>query len=274
MAMASRAMATIVVIRVSHNSPLFSPLFTLHSSLPMWPFSKKRYSLADSGLFEGMTDYHCHILPGVDDGVQTLKESISALQQLSKLGVKEMWLTPHIMEEYPNTPDDLQKRFERLCAEPQVQDCGISLHLAAEHMLDSLFIGRFASGNVLPIINGKYLLVETSYYNPPIQLYEILDNIIKQGYTPLLAHPERYVYMNARDYSRLKDMGIVMQLNLLSLFGAYGEDAFSKAHKLLDKDYYSVFGTDIHSIDSFLYHVSEPSLVSGDIKKLRRMTLG
>lgn len=240
----------------------------------MWPFRQKKYSLQDSGLLEGMTDYHCHILPGVDDGVQTLEESVSTFQAMGKLGVKEFWLTPHIMEEYPNTPDDLKSKFEKLCAELEARHCDVTLHLAAEHMLDSLFVSRFATDTVLPIIDGKHLLVETSYYNPPIQLYDILANIQKKGYTPLLAHPERYAYMENRDYRRLRDMGVKLQLNLLSLCGAFGEDAFVKSQKLLNDGAYTVCGTDLHSVDRVLYFSSDACLTSLTIKKLRKVIGG
>lgn len=68
----------------------------------MWPF-KKQIPLKASGIFAGFTDWHSHILPGVDDGVQTLEESLAILQQYEVLGVKAVWLTPHIMEDIPNT---------------------------------------------------------------------------------------------------------------------------------------------------------------------------
>ena len=100
----------------------------------MW-FFKKQTSLVGSGILEGFTDYHSHILPGVDDGVQTLDESLYVLDCLEKLGVQSIWLTPHIMEDFPNTSEKLRERFQLLL---QYYSGGIALHLAAEYMLDCL----------------------------------------------------------------------------------------------------------------------------------------
>ena len=72
----------------------------------MWPFRKKQ-TLEESGFFRGFTDWHCHILPGVDDGVLTMDESLQILAEYERLGVKEVWLTPHIMEDIPNTTEKL-----------------------------------------------------------------------------------------------------------------------------------------------------------------------
>ena len=170
----------------------------------MWPF-KKRISLKASGIFAGLTDWHSHILPGVDDGVQTMEESLAILQQYEVLGVKAVWLTPHIMEDIPNTTMRLKERFAEL---QQAYPGPVALHLAAENMLDHLFEERLESNDLLPIGDaGNRLLVETSYFNPPMNLYETLECIKSKGYYPVLAHPERYVYMGNRDYRRLKEMG-------------------------------------------------------------------
>ncbi len=94
----------------------------------VWPF-KKRILLKDSGIFEGFTDWHSHILPGVDDGVRTMEEALEILRLYEGLGVKTVWLTPHIMEDTPNTTAHLRERF----AELQAAYTGpITLHPAAE----------------------------------------------------------------------------------------------------------------------------------------------
>ena len=75
----------------------------------MWPFSKKA-TIAQNRLLTGGTDHHSHILPGVDDGIATMDEALQALQSFSAMGIKELWLTPHIMEDFPNTPASLQAK--------------------------------------------------------------------------------------------------------------------------------------------------------------------
>lgn len=92
------------------------------------------------------------------------------------------------------------------------------------------------------------MLVETSYFNPPMGLNNILLRIKAKGYIPVLAHPERYTYMNEKDYWRLKGMNVRFQLNLLSLIGAYGPEVRGKAEWLLKNGYYQLCGTDIHSL--------------------------
>lgn len=184
----------------------------------MWPFRKKQ-TLKESGFFRGFTDWHCHILPDVDDGVQTMDEALQILGEYERLGVKEVWLTPHIMEDMPNTTQHLRARFVELQSAYQGN---IALNLASENMLDNLFEERLNKNDLLPIGKaGKHLLVETSYFNPPMDLQNILLRIKAKGYYPILAHPERYLYMNESDYQQLKSINVQFQLNQFSLLCFY-----------------------------------------------------
>ena len=211
----------------------------------MWPFRKKQ-TLAESGLFRGFIDWHCHILPGVDDGVSTLAEALQVLTVYERSGIREVWLTPHIMEDIPNTTACLQARFSELQA---AYRGGIALHLAAENMLDQLFEERLQKDDLLPIgKDGKHLLVETSYFNPPIGLTNMLLRIKSKGYYPLLAHPERYIYMDESHYRQLKSIQVKFQLNLFSLLGAYGTEVSKKAGWLLKNGFYDLAGTDLHRL--------------------------
>ena len=214
----------------------------------MW--FRKRQALEESGFFRGFTDWHCHILPGVDDGVQTMDEALQILAEYERLGVKEVWLTPHIMEDIPNTTEKLRERFTELKASYQGS---VMLHLASENMLDNLFEERLEKNDLLPIgKDGKHLLVETSYFNPPMGLNNILLRIKAKGYYPVLAHPERYLYMNDDDYQRLKSMNVQFQLNQFSLFGLYGKEACRRAKLLQKQNMYNYIGTDLHSINALL----------------------
>lgn len=209
----------------------------------MWPF-KKKSTLADSGYMQGFTDWHCHILPGVDDGVDAMEKSLAILEDYASMGVSRVWFTPHIMEDVPNTPAALRERFAEL---KEAYSGPLELNLAAENMLDNLFEERLEANELLPIgPGGKHLLVETSYYTPPMDLYGILERIKSAGYFPLLAHPERYRYMEQKDYDRLHSMGIKMQMNLTSLAGLYGPDVKKRAEHLLKLGYYHATGTDLH----------------------------
>lgn len=168
----------------------------------MWPF-RKTTTLAQSGILKGITDCHSHLLPGVDDGVETLDESLRILDTMEKQGVRKVWLTPHIMEDIPNETATLREKFREL---EQSYNGTMELALAAEYMMDNLFEERLEKNDLLPLEEGKrYLLVETSYFNPPMGLLSVLQRIQKKGYYPLLAHPERYEYMQKKDYKALKE---------------------------------------------------------------------
>ena len=212
----------------------------------MWPFSTKK-RLEESGLFQGFTDCHCHILPGVDDGVETMDDSLAILSRYEQLGVREVWLTPHIMEDVSNTTSGLRRRFAELSAAYQGP---ITLHLSAENMLDSLFHDRFQSGDLLPWgKDGDRLLVETSYYKAPSNFRDLLRSVRARGFFPILAHPERYLYMSQQDFLDLKHEGVELQLNIFSLVGMYGYQAKSNADFLLKNDLYDYAATDLHALE-------------------------
>ena len=207
----------------------------------------KKHTFLSTQFFQGFTDFHCHILPGVDDGVKTMQQALAVLGEEEKLGVSDVWCTPHIMEDIPNTTADLRVRFDELCDEYKGS---IRLHLAAEYMLDGLFRQRLEQGDLLTLGTDNQILVETSYFNAPLRFHETLNEIKAKGYFPVLAHPERYMYMDRKeDYDRLLEMGIRLQLNLGSLAGAYGKTAQHKAEKLLARQAYTFSGTDIHHLE-------------------------
>lgn len=227
-----------------------------------WPFRRKQ-TLAESGILRGMTDYHSHLLPGVDDGVQTAEDSLEILRLYEQLGIREVWFTPHIMEDIPNTTAGLRNRFEQF----KKQYTGnIHLHLAAEYMLDNLFKERLAHRDLLPIgEEGNHLLVETSYFNPPMDLYGMMEKIKSAGFIPVLAHPERYTYMGEKEYHRLKEAGVMFQSNLPSLVGGYGNPVKKKVEELYSKAMINLYGTDTHTLSSFNRIISFRTLLIKNI---------
>ncbi|MCM1021965.1 MAG: capsular biosynthesis protein [Muribaculum sp.] len=213
----------------------------------MWPFGNKKVKICQSGILRGFTDWHSHLLPGVDDGVAEQEESLAILELMASAGIKNVHLTPHIMEDVPNKPDNLRARFDDFLL---TYNGVITLSLGAENMLDALFAERLEQSDLLPLSTG-HILVETSFINPPMGFYDLLQQIKSAGFYPVLAHPERYRYMDSTDYERLLSLDIKLQLNVPSLVGFYGESAFIKARKLLQQDAYSYAGLDIHSIRQF-----------------------
>ena len=194
----------------------------------------------------GFTDWHCHILPGVDDGVSDMGQTLEILRQYEEEGVAEVWFTPHIMEDMPNTPEVLRERFKEVLKQ---YSGTMKLHLGAENMMDTLFEERLESGDLLPIgPESKQLLVETSYFNPPMGMKETLKKIREKGFQPVLAHPERYAYMDRNDYRSLKNEEVSFQVNLLSFSGYYGKEAKDRAIWLYQHNMYDLLGTDLHHV--------------------------
>ena len=214
----------------------------------MWLLNNK-ISLRNSGILREFTDWHSHILPGVDDGVKTIEESLKILEEMESLGVKRIWLTPHIMEDYPNETLELKVKYEEL---KRHWKGNVEILLASENMLDSLFEERLTKNDFLPIgENRRHLLIETSYYNPPYGMKEMIEGAKKAGYGLILAHPERYRYMSDNDYLNLKNQGLLFQLNIISLAGGYGEQAKKRAEWLIKNGMIDLMGSDIHKEDTF-----------------------
>ena len=193
-----------------------------------------------------------------------MEESLKILSSYEHHGIKEVWLTPHIMEDIPNSTAQLRTRYSELTT---AYSGPIILHLASENMLDNLFEERLQQGDLLPIgDDGRQLLVETSYFNPPYGLHDILKRIKSKGYFPVLAHPERYIYMGQKEYQQLKQLGVAFQLNLPSLAGAYGTEAKRKARWLLEKGYYQYIGTDTHRQSSWEVIVQKQEIQKDAVK--------
>lgn len=226
-------------------------------------FSRSK-SIGESGLLNGATDNHCHILYGVDDGVRSPDESLSILDWYEKQGLKELWFTPHVMDDVPNTTEGLKTRFNELC---DIYKGGLKFHLAAEYMLDNVFEERLAARDFL--FHGEdRVLVETSTVFPPVDLWDMLRRMMSAGYRPLLAHPERYRYMEWRDYERLREMGVQMQLNIPSIVGVYGETTKRKAIDLLKAGMYCMAGSDCHRFRALRFQSEARELKKDTVKML------
>lgn len=234
----------------------------------MWPFTTKT-SYLKSGIFSGFTDWHSHILPGVDDGIETTGEALHLLKEYEQAGIKKVWLTPHIMEDIPNTTASLKEKFQILKEEWKGN---VEIKLASENMIDPLFEQRLQSDDFLPIGDtGTHLLLETSCFTPPYHLEDIFSSVTKKGYKIILAHPERYAYMEEKDYRKLKSSGIMFQMNLISLIGGYGKIAKKRAEWLMDNDYVDLIGTDIHRTDYFSKSFRDECLNQKMVRKLLKI---
>jgi protein-tyrosine phosphatase len=127
-------------------------------------------------------------------------------------------------------------------------DIPMQVTAAAEYMLDDYFMELLQQQKPLRTLHKNLLLTEIPYTSEPVNLPEMVFHIITEGYQPVLAHPERYFYFhnNFKDYHKLKDLGFILQVNLLSLAGYYGKNAAEAARYLLDKGLVDLVGTDLH----------------------------
>lgn len=228
---------------------------------------RKPHSIVSCSILKGGEDRHSHVLFGVDDGIKTLEEALAVLEYDESLGITDVWCTPHVMEDVPNTTEGLKARFAEL---QQAYEGPVNLHLAAEYMLDNLFEERLKVSDLL-LMDDDTILVETSTWNPPTNFYWILKEIMKAGYHPLLAHPERYRYLEDEDYVKLNGMGVRFQLNLGSLTGYYGPTAQKKAKMILKNGWYSHYGSDCHRLSTIKEQYGRETLSDSDLALLNKI---
>ncbi|MCC3151929.1 capsular biosynthesis protein [Hymenobacter sp. BT770] len=200
-------------------------------------------------------DMHSHLLPGLDDGAETLEHALDLIRALSGLGFRKLIMTPHIMGDfYKNTPEGIRVALQLLRDAAAHAGLGeMALECAAEYYLDEFLGHKLADGTEMLTFGGdkKYLLFETSYMNEPLNLFDIIFELKAQGYTPVLAHPERYTYLYGRfaEIEKLRrDHGVLLQLNLNSLAGYYSPAAQKVAEQLIDGGLVDFVGTDTHHL--------------------------
>ena len=199
----------------------------------------------------GYTDIHSHILPGIDDGARTLDDSINLIKKFIELGIYKIITTPHVMGGvWQNSSSLILDKLKKVKKELMTQGITeFSLECAAEYMLDENFNELLEKNDLLPIFKNK-ILVEMSYLSAPYNLYDTMFKIKVKGYEPLLAHPERYnFYHNTSKFSDLKRLGVLFQLNLLSLTNYYGKSVQKVALNLLERNMYNFIGTDAHNLN-------------------------
>ena len=196
-------------------------------------------------------DMHSHILPGLDDGADSLEKSLELVQAMKDLGYRKLIMTPHIMSDfYKNTPSMIRERLALL--RKAVQDAGIDMELdcAAEYYLDEGLLLSLENDEELLTFGDNYLLFETSFLNEPLNLRETIFKMRSKGYKPVLAHPERYTFFYGKfnELAELKEHGVLFQPNLNSLTGYYSPVAKNVAEKLIDNGMVDFLGSDVHSL--------------------------
>ncbi|OYQ32125.1 histidinol phosphatase [Flavobacterium cyanobacteriorum] len=210
-------------------------------------FSKPKPVLADL-IPDNYTDIHSHLLPGIDDGAKDIDDTRSLLGSLRELGFSRFITTPHILTGvWNNTREGITALEQDILLSFGEGVSGATFKAAAEYFMDDTFFNLIKEEPLLTL-KDNYVLVEMSYLNPPLPLYDILYELRLRDYVPVLAHPERYVFYhgNMEYYKKLKKAGCLLQLNLLSVTGYYGKGVAEAATALLEAGMIDFTGSDVH----------------------------
>lgn len=219
---------------------------------------------------EGLcVDIHSHLIPGIDDGVKTLEESVEIILALKNQGFKKLITTPHIMwHRFPNTKEIIVNGCKKVNEELKVRDIDIEVIPSAEYFFDENFLELIKKDNLMPFGEKNYILFELSYTSKPFGLEETIFNLLSKGYRPILAHPERYSFLNSNleKYDKLKECGVRFQININSLIGFYGKRPRIAAKYLSDKGLIDFVGSDIHSMK--YYNSFKKAIYTKHVKEL------
>lgn len=212
-------------------------------------FAKKDSLIDPVDLKHLKTDIHSHLIPGIDDGSPDMETTISLLKKFIDLGYQKVITTPHIMSDYyRNTPEIINKGLDLVRKEIDAQKLPIEIHAAAEYNLEPNFVSLLKEKKILSFGSQNYVLFELSFFEEPPNLSETIWLIRDQGYTPVLAHVERYPYwhLNTDKYEEMLNRGVKLQLNIGSVTGAYGPEVKRVANQLIKNNIIDFIGSDCH----------------------------
>ena len=221
---------------------LFGNLFRKKEVLP--PF--------DIGRFK--TDMHSHLIPGIDDGSQSMDQTIAMLAKFESLGFKKVVTTPHVMmDSFPNDPETILKGLEEVRKEIKKVGINIEIEAAAEYYFDETLIPKIKNKELLTF-GDNFVLVEFAFHSPPQYIEQLFFELKTNGYRPVIAHFERYMYYFGKidTAKEWRSNGINIQINLNSLSGQYGPDIRKQAEKLIDEGQFDFIGTDCHRIEHLM----------------------
>lgn len=200
-----------------------------------------------------MIDIHTHIMPGVDDGAETLDDALRLIMQAAEGGTKEIILTPHCAPSYGffNFNDYfLEENFDRLCYAVEKERIPVILHPGMEVLYESREELLVHMDEYFPLCGGRYFLMEFFFDVSGDEFLEGIQTVREQGYIPVIAHPERYECVK-KDWELAAEgyrKGAKFQINKSSLSGTHGEKAARCAVHLLDMDLVEFIASDAHYV--------------------------
>lgn len=217
----------------------------------MFDFLKRKNKIEP--IFEVLgVDMHNHMVPGVDDGSQSLEMSAECINTMWEAGFRKMYVTPHFnFPRYNNDEDDIVRRYAEL--KQYLADHDVEMELlgiGGEYRIDDGFQERLDNPRFLKIGVDNYLLLEISLSHHRMGFEKVIYDIQMNDQQVILAHPERYMYLdvNSSKLEKLKDQGVIFQCNILSLSGFYGGEAQKRALRLIEKGWVELLGTDMHNL--------------------------
>lgn len=216
----------------------------------MFGLFKKKKIVPEFNFSNIGTDMHSHIIPGIDDGAQTINDSIALAKKFKALGFNKLIATPHIMADYfRNTPDSIHRALDVLRKGLQEIQLDLEVDAAAEYYLDETLERKVKQKEILSF-GSNYLLFELSYINAPQNLYDIIKLMQDSGYKPVLAHPERYPYYygSFESYHQIRETGCLLQMNSIALTGYYGSGAKKVAEEMVENHLVDFIGSDMHHL--------------------------
>jgi protein-tyrosine phosphatase len=214
----------------------------------------KKHKLEPIELSAIGVDMHSHLIPGIDDGSKSMDESIALLVKFESLGYRKVITTPHIMSDYyKNTPEIIERGLEEVRATAKMVGLNIEIEAAAEYYFDDEFLKSIDDKKLLTF-GDNYVLVEFAFTGQLMFENEMFFSLISKGYRPVLAHFERYASFHgntdkAREY---RSRGVLIQMNLSSLFGHYGPEVRKQAERLIDENLVDFAGTDCHRMQHLI----------------------
>lgn len=198
-----------------------------------------------------LVDIHSHLLPNLDDGVKSLEEAGQLIENFHRLGYRKLVTTPHIMADmYRNTPADIMQKCETLNQYLRSKEINIEIQAAAEYYLDEDLYKCLETNGPILTIGKNYLLFETNFLTEPLNLKEFIFLASTKGYKLILAHPERYLYLN-QNFSKASDLldrGVLFQINISSITGYYSKSVQQMAIALIERGWVHWLGSDCHHL--------------------------
>lgn len=224
------------------------------------------------------TDLHSHILPGIDDGAQDVEESLDMIKSFVDQGFTKIITTPHVHSgRYKNTAESIRKANSELQEALKKEKIKIVVEYAAEYYIDSFFLEELNNKNILNF-SGNYILIEFSFQMPPIGLERLYKLITEAGFQPIIAHPDRYKYWqeNVKAFTKLKEIGYLLQANVLSAGGFYGHIPKKNFELLSNNNLIDFLGSDAHrksSVDLLNKTISLPIVQKALLNGIRNNSL-